>query len=70
MHTPAPVTLTMVASTEHAPVAVSATGSVDDAVADTANGGSASRRLGTGPNVMVCAALAMATIWVTSDAGR
>src|SRR5882762_3566415 len=70
VQTPAPLTLTTAASTEHVPVAVKATGSIDDAVADTANRGSASRRLGSAPNVMVCAALAMATVWVTSDAGR
>src|SRR5882762_6560970 len=70
VQTPAPLTLTTAASTEHAPVAVKAAGSVDDAVADTANGGSASRRLGIGPNVMVCAALPMATVWDTSDAAR
>ena len=67
---PAPVTLTVAAATEQEPVVVNETGSPEDAAADTANGGSASPRLGSGSNVMVWPARAIANARVTSGAGR
>ena len=60
----------MFSLTAQAPVALNATGKPDDATADSANGGSPSRRLGSVPNAIVWAARAMANACVTSGAGR
>src|SRR6267143_6152659 len=66
---PPPVGMTVAAVIEQEPVAVNETASADDAAAETENGGSPSRRLGSGANVMVWLARAMTNARGTSGAG-
>ena len=67
---PTPVRLTTLSLTAQAPAAVNATGNPEDATAASVNGGSPSRRLGSGSNARVWPARAIENAWVTPRAGR
>src|SRR5262245_54684683 len=70
VHEPTAIRLKRFSLTAQAPDALNATGRPDDATAVSAIGGSPSRKLGSAPKSIVCAARATAKPCVTSGAGR